>query len=142
MKNGITYKARIVIIRFAKTFPFILCTLVLLSYVDCMIALATENFASYGNFIIPYTPFSWFIGKIFEYGIYSIILALILSCAMETCIYNRLCVLYLFIHLIAKHYILQVEMYEEYIYMTCAINIIICSLFVYKGFKILCHYKK
>ena len=134
---NIAHRARIIIVRFAKAFPFILCFILLLSYTESMYATIIGDYATYGNYIVLNTPLSWYIGDLYEYNVYSIIVALMLAFAMETCIYNRLSIMYLLLHIVFKHYIEQYELYIEEIYITVIANILLSGFFCYKGLRIL-----
>lgn len=130
------HKTRVLLIRFAKSFPFVICFIVLFSYSECLIALTTNNYAIYDGAIIPNTPMSWCIARNYEYGVYSIIAAIVLSVAMETCVWNKLAIVYLIVQLLEKHYFENIELYVETIYAIIVVNVAICCFFVWKGVKI------
>lgn len=139
---NVVYQSRILLIRFAKVFPFILCFLVAISFSETLFALLTESYAQMDGCIIPNTPVSWFIARQYEYGIYSVVAALALSVAFETCIYNKLSIVYLTFVLWEKFYFAEIELYPEYIYAICIANILICGFFVWKGIMILTNSRK
>ena len=133
---NLVYKSRIGLIRFAKVFPFLLCFVVLISLSETLFALALSNFVVFDGSIIPNTPFAWFVGEKYEIGIYSVSLAIFLSVAFETCIWNKASEVYLLIYLKQQVYFPTIELYPEYIYAICIANILICGFFCYKGISI------
>lgn len=139
---NIVYKSRVFLVRFAKVFPFILCFIVCISYVESVYALANENFYAYGNDVVLYKPFSWLISEYFIYNWYTILAATVLSFAMETCWYNKVCVVYLCFNAWERDYFITIELYPEYIYAICIANILICGFFCHKGIKILLSSRK
>ena len=84
-----------------------------------------------------YKPISWSIGEYFKYDFVSLFVFIVLSYAIETCIYNKLACLYLGVNLYEKSYFSTIELYPEYIYIICTTNILISGFFVFKGIKIL-----
>lgn len=134
---NIVYQSRVLLIRFAKAFPFFLCFLVAISFSETLIALLTDSYANlYGN-IVPYKPLSWFIARQYEYGILSVISALALSVAFETCVWNKLCIVYLAFVLWEKYYLIDIELYIEQIYMITFGNIVVSAFLIYKCIKML-----
>lgn len=133
---NLVYKSRIGLIRFAKVFPFILCFIVLVSLSETLFALAISDFVVFDGGITLNTPFAWFIGEKYEIGIYSVLLAIFLSIAFETCIWNKISEVYLLAYLKQQTYFPTVELYPEYIYAICIANILICAFFCYKGITI------
>ncbi len=139
---NLVYKSRIGLIRFAKVFPFILCFIVLVSLSETLFALVLSDFVVFDGNIIPSTPFAWFVGEKYEIGIYSVLLAIFLSIAFETCIWNKASEVYLLIYLKQQVYFPTIELYPEYIYAICIANILICGFFCYKGVRILTSSRK
>lgn len=134
---NLVYKSRVGLIRFAKVFPFLLCFIVLISLSETLFALALSDFVVFDGGIIPNTPFAWFVGEKYEIGIYSASLAIFLSVAFETCIWNKASEVYLLIYLKQQVYFPTIELYPEYIYAICIANIIVAWYLTYKGIKIL-----
>lgn len=139
---GTTYKARVFLVRLAKVFPFVLCTIVCISYFESLYALLFESYYEIEGSMILYKPISWTIGKVFLYEWYTIAMAVVLSFAMETCINNKLCILYLCANAWERDFFITIEMYEEYVYVIVIANIIISAFFVYKGTTILINSRK
>ena len=131
------YKSRVLLIRFAKVFPFIICFLALISYTEDVYALIREDYMQFDDGYILYKPLSWNIAKLFVYDWYTIITATVLSFAFETCWYNKACVVYLCFNTWERDYFITIELHPEYIYAICIANILICSFFCYKGLRIL-----
>lgn len=96
---NLVYKSRIGLIRFAKVFPFILCFIVLVSLSETLFALVLSDFVVFDGGITPNTPLAWFIGEKYEMCIYSVLLAIFLSIAFETCIWNKTSEVYLLAYL-------------------------------------------
>jgi hypothetical protein len=134
---NLVYKSRIGLIRFAKVFPFILCFIVLVSLLETLFALVLSDFVVFDGNITPSTPFAWFVGEKYEMGIYSVLLAIFLSVAFETCFWNKASEVYLLIYLKQQVYFPTIELYPEYIYVICLSNIIVACYLTYKGIKIL-----
>lgn len=130
------YKSRIGLIRFAKVFPFILCFIVLVSLSETLFALVLSDFVVFDGGVTPNTSFAWFIGEKYEIGIYSVLLAIFLSIAFETCVWNKASEIYLLVLLKQQTYFPTIELYIEYIYAICIANILICAFFCYKGITI------
>lgn len=128
------HKARIWLIRVGKILPFIVCFIVLISWLESLFYTSTENFVEWGNVIIPNTRLSFFIGQYFEYNLQMLFVLVVLSIAIETCVYNKLACAYLGFNLLEKSY-LDFELEPTYIYIICTINIVITSFLCYKGVK-------
>ena len=129
-------KFRRLLIQLGKILPFVICFLVCINYIEILFAVATYDFLDWNGIVVPNTPFSFFIGQYFEYNIQMLVVLIIISIAIETCIYNKLSCAYLGINLFEKSYF-NSELYPQYIYLICIINIIISAFFVWKGLRIL-----
>ena len=130
---NLVYKSRIGLIRFAKVFPFLLCFIVLISLSETLFALLLSDFVILDGSLIPNTPLAWFIADKYEFEIYSVLAAIFLSIAFETCVWNKASEIYLLALLKQQTYFPTIELYIEYIYAICIANILICVLFIYKG---------
>ena len=129
-------KARRFLIRIGKALPFVVCFLLLLHYLECLIAIVTESYLLYDSFAILYTPFSFMLGSYFEYNLQMLVVLFVMSIAIETCYWNKLACLYLWANLLEKSYF-DFEMNAWMISVICTLNILISGFFVYKGVKIL-----
>lgn len=129
-------KFRRLLIRVGKILPFIVCLLILLQYAETAFALLLSDFLVYDDMVIPNTPISFFIGRYFEYNLQMFVVLCIISIAIETCLANKTCCVYLGVNLYEKSYFANVELYTEYIYAICIANILICAFFCYKGITI------
>ena len=134
---SIVYKSRIFLVRFAKTLPFILCFIVAISYTESLYALTFESYYAYGDSVVLYKPLSWFIGEYFVYNWYTILAATVLSFSMETCWYNKACIVYLCINAWERDYFMTIELEPTYIYIICLANVIVAGYLTLKGIKIL-----
>lgn len=129
-------KFRRLLIRVGKILPFIVCLLILLQYAETAFALLLSDFLVYDDMVIPNIPISFFIGRYFEYNFQMFVVLCIISIAIETCLANKACCVYLGVNLYEKSYFANVELYTEYIYAICAANIIVSAYFTYKGISI------
>ena len=135
MKSGIVKSARLLLIELGKFAPFIVCFIVLISYCESLYALITNDYLIYDNELTLNKAISWFIGRYLTYNIITIISLVVISIAVETCIWNKLCIAYLAFQLYEKHYFMTIELYEDTIYCIVIANIIIMILLLYKGIK-------
>ena len=138
MNKNIIHKARVLLIETGKMLPFVVCFVVVISYTECLCSLLMESYAEYENSVVLNKPISWFIGQYFEYNVITLIILLTISVAVETCVWNKLAIVYLAIQLAEKEYFITVELYPEYVYAIVIANIIVSGFFVWKGIKILC----
>lgn len=133
---NIANNARRLLINLGKALPFIVCFLVFLSYMEGTCAVLTENYIYFRDYVLPNKPISFAIGEYFEYDIMSVLVMFIISVAVETCVWNKLAVLYLALHLVLKSY-LDFELEPYAIYAISISQILISGFFVYKGVRIL-----
>ena len=133
---NLVYKSRIGLIRFAKVFPFLLCFIVLISLSETLFALLISDFVILDGSLTPNTPLAWCIADKYEFEIYSVLAAIFLSIAFETCVWNKASEIYLLVLLKQQTYFPTIELYIEYIYAICIANILICAFFCYKGITI------
>ena len=134
---NIVHRSRVLLINIGKMLPFAVCLIVLISYIETLISLSSSNFVLLNGSYIPNKPISWFIGQYFEYNVITLIILLTISVAVETCIWNKLAIVYLAIQLAEKEYFITVELYPEYVYTIVIANILICGFFCYKGIRII-----
>ena len=97
-------KFRRLLIRVGKILPFIVCLLILLQYAETAFALLLSDFLVYDDMVIPNTPISFFIGRYFEYNLQMFVVLCIISIAIETCLANKACCVYLGVNLYEKSY--------------------------------------
>ena len=129
-------KVRRLLIQIGKILPFVICGLLLFGYAETLFAVITSRFLDWNGIVIPNTPISFFIGRYFEYNLQMLVVLCIISIAIETCVWNKLTCAYLGIVLLQKHF-LDFEMEESTICVICTLNIIVCAVLIYKGFKML-----
>lgn len=127
---------RRLLINVGKILPFVVCFIVLISYVENVYALTIEDYMYYDGYYVLNKQVSNFIGSIFEYNIQTLAVLVLISFAISTCIYNKLACLYLGINLVEKSYF-DFEMEPTYIYIVCIANIIVAGYLTVKGIKIL-----
>lgn len=133
---NVVLRTRYALVRIGKALPFLICFLALVSYTETLFALATSDFVSWGGYVIPNTPISWLVGDYFEYNVQTLVVVVVISIAIETCIWNKLACAYLGVNLWEKAYFASVDIYIEYVYMVAVANIIVSALLVYKGVKL------
>lgn len=129
-------KARVLLIETGKMLPFIICSIVALSYVENLRSLIMTDYVLFDDSLVLNKSISWWIGQYFEYNIIIVVILLIISVAVETCRWNKLACLYLAFNLIEKSYF-DFERDIETIYCICIINIIASTYLTYKGIKII-----
>lgn len=129
-------KIRRLLINLGKVLPFILCFVLLIGYTESIISLVFDNYLNYENYLTLSTPLSFWIALKFQYDYLTLFIITIISFAIETCKWNKLAILYLLMQLWEKDYFFTIELYKEYIYLICIINIIVCTFFVLKGITI------
>lgn len=127
---------RRLLIRIGKTLPFVVCFFVCFNYAESLYALTTDNYLLYDNVVIINTKASFFFGSYFEYNLQMLVVLVILSIAIQTCIFNKLACMYLGINLWEKSYF-DFELEPTYIYIICIINIIVAGYLTYKGMRII-----
>lgn len=138
MNHQSVTKARILLIRLGKLSPFLVCFLVLISYIENLYALIFDEYILFDNALVLYKPISNFIGDYFEYNLITVILLIVISIAVETCIWNKLCIAYLAIQLYEKHFFVSVELYKETILLIVCANIAVIVVLLYNGIKQIC----
>ena len=132
---------RKLLIKIGKVLPFIVCFIAFINFMEMAFATATSDFLVYDGIIIPNTPISFFIGQYFEYNLQTLAVLVIISIAIETCIYNKLACGYLGANLAEKSYF-DFELEPTTIYIICLANIIVAGYLTYKGIKILLSSRK
>ena len=130
-------KVRRLLIQIGKSLPFLSCFLVFVSYAENLFALATNDFLYYDWYYIVNTPISFAIGLKFEYDLLMVVVAMILSIAIETCKWNKFALCYLTTNLFQKSYLANIELDALVIYIICLVNILVAGYLTYKGIKIL-----
>ena len=129
---------RRLLIQVGKVLPFVVCFLVVINCVETVFALATNDFLMYDGIVIPNTIISFFIGRYFEYNLQMLVVLVILSISISTCVYNKLACLYLGINLLEKSYF-DFELEPTTIYIICLANIIAAGYLTWKGISIYLH---
>lgn len=129
-------KARFLLIRLGKVAPFVVCMIVALSYIEDICMLSSNNFIQFYDGVYVEKPISWFIGNYFKYDIGTIFVLVVLSFAIETCVYNKMACGYLGVNLMEKSFF-DFELEPTMIYVICIANIIVAWYLIWKGFRIL-----
>lgn len=126
---------RVLLIRLGKVSPFLITFLVFISYVESLLALMTNSLAEYNGEVVLYKPLSWAIASYFEYDMYVVAFLTILAIAIETCIWNKLSLLYLFIQLIEKGLLAHVMLDLWAYYIIVITNVLISLVLTLKGIR-------
>lgn len=130
-------KFRRLLIRLGKILPFVMCAFVFACYCESLFALSFNKYVMYQDSLVLNTPISFAIASKVQYDIFTLFIILVISISVETCRWNKLALLYLFVQLGEKSYFTKVELYAEYIYFIITLNLLICAFFVYKGITII-----
>lgn len=128
---------RRLLIKFGKSLPFILCFVIGFSYAEAVVAMLTDRVVYYSDFAIPYMPISYKLASIFEYDWLTILAMTILCYAIETCVWNKIGILYAACQLLFKNYIVDYTFDPWAIYTICAANIAVSGYLAAKGIRIL-----
>lgn len=134
--SHVAWNARKLIIDIGKVLPFLVCCVVILSYVESLFSLALSDFLYLDGAMILNTPLSYLVGQIFEYDVIMFAIMLVLGLAIEACRWNILTTLYLGIHLLEKSYF-DFELTPFCIYLIILSNLIVSCYLVYRGIKAL-----
>ena len=130
-------QARILLIRFARVFPFAICVFVIVSYIEAIysISFSDYSFIASEHCFIPTKHLSWIIGNMYTYNMWTVFVALFLAVCFETCLYNRLSIVYLMLNLMQRRIFLNIEVTETTAIAVSLINIVCAMYLVYKGCK-------
>lgn len=130
--------ARKALIRMGKSLPFILCFIILISYLENIYAIATNDYINYGGCLIYNTPVSFYIGAFAEYDIVFMVAVTIISIAIEVCIYNLIAVAYCWFNILQRYLLWEYGPFDNEIYYIVAIaNVAFAAWITYKGISIL-----
>lgn len=134
MNNPLANAARKTLIRFGKIFPFVLCSIILTSYVENLYAVLTFNVVIVDGIIIYNTPLSFMIGMKFEYDVLFSFISSIISLSVEVCKYNLMAISYIWFNLTERHYLFNNRPYDnEAYYILCLANILVAGYLTVKG---------
>ena len=136
MNNNFITKTRVKLIQIGKIAPFVVCFVVFISYTEDVYSLMFDRYVEFSDGVYLRKDLSWFIGNYFKYDLATLSFLVVLSCAIETCIYNKLACLYLGINLLEKSFF-DFELEPTAIYLICLANILVAGYLTYKGVKIL-----
>lgn len=128
-------KARRILIQIGKMLPFLICLILLVAYTESLVAITNCSYLSFGESTTLNTPISFWIADVFEYDWLCVTITLIISIAIETCVWNKIAITYLILHLIFKESVSDVELSELEISVLCTLNILITSFLIHKGTK-------
>lgn len=136
MNNNFITKTRVTLIQIGKIAPFVVCFVVFISYTEDVYSLMFDRYVEFSDGVYLRKDLSWFIGNYFKYDLATLSFLVVLSCAIETCIYNKLACVYLGINLAEKSYF-DFELEITTIYIICLANIIASAYLTYKGLNII-----
>lgn len=141
MNNNFITKTRVTLIQIGKIAPFVVCFVVFISYTEDVYSLMFDRYVEFSDGVYLQKDLSWFIGNYFKYDLATLSFLVVLSCAIQTCVYNKLACAYLGINLAEKSYF-DFELEPTTIYIICIANILICCFFCHKGIRILTSSRK
>jgi hypothetical protein len=130
-------RARILLIETGKTLPFVFCLVVTVSYCENLHSMITDDFVLYDGSFVLNKPVSWFIGQYVEYDMVTVVILLVISVSVETCVWNKVSILYLSVQLAEKEMFISTEFSTAVVYVICVINIAISGYLTYKGMSTL-----
>ena len=136
MNNNFITKTRVTLIRIGKIAPFVVCFVVFISYTEDVYSLMFDRYVEFSDGVYLRKDLSWFIGNYFKYDLATLSFLIVLSCAIETCVYNKLACLYLCINLLEKSYF-DFELEPTAIYIICLANITVAGYLTVKGIKMI-----
>lgn len=136
METSLERIAKVRLIQMAKVFPFVLCGFIAILYTECFVSLVAFDVVNYKGYYILNTPLNFFVANYYEYSTLTIIGIGILAFALETCMWNKLCVYYAAFNLLEK-YLFTSEISLIALYAIVVLNIIVSSYLAYKGVRIL-----
>ena len=131
----VVYSARKALINLGKLFPFLLCVVVGLQYVEMLFSSILSHFCIYGGVVMPYMPLSSIVARFYEYDFISVVFTLILAYAIETCKWNKMAIAYLLFNLLEKQY-LTMPLYIDEICIICVANLMAIFYLLWKGINI------
>lgn len=132
MIDGLVHRTRVTLIRMGKVAPFVICVVVLVSYLEDVLSLTSNNYMQFDDGVYLSKPVSWCIAQYFKYDIMTVFILSVISISIETCVFNKLACIYLLVNLIEKSFF-DFEMEPSAIYCICIVNIIISGWLVQKG---------
>ena len=131
----IDYKARQFLVEIGKALPFVVCAIVAICYMESIISTVCENYIAFEDGATALnTPVSFAIGRVFKYDWMLVFVLTVLSFAIRTCVWNKLCVLYLALQIFERQYFTTIDLYENQIISIATVNLIVCGFLIYKGF--------
>lgn len=138
MNNPLANAARKTLIRFGKIFPFVLCSIISISYIENLYIVLTFNVIIVDGIIIYNTPLSFMIGMKLEYDVLFSFISSIISLSVEVCKYNLMAIAYIWLNLTERHYFFNNRPCDnEIYYIICLANILVAGYLTVKGIKIL-----
>lgn len=127
---------RRLLVRSGKVLPFVLCFLVGLHYIETTICITTNNYALCNGYTITNASIMRYVANILEYDFLGWLTLSVISISVQTCLTNKLSLLYLLANIGQKEYFANVEIETTTAIIVAVINAIICGYFTYKGITI------
>ena len=132
MSSGAPNAARRVLVRGGRALPFILCSLVAVSYMEELYALVMDKYVMNEGYMYLDTPLTCEMAKYVKYDLVSVVVTLIISVSIEACKWNMFAVLYLGVNLLEKYvFTFEFDTWGAYTFLTA--NMLISVFLVYKG---------
>lgn len=135
--KGFIYQVRRLLILVGKMLPFVLCFVVLLCSIETIYCVLSDNLIKCGEYTLLNTKMSFALAPLFDYGYLVLALLFILSISIESCIHNKLALLFLCDYEFQGDYFASVEVTTTIVICVTLINAMLCVYFVQKGIKVL-----
>lgn len=127
--------ARRLLINIGRALPFVLCSLVFISYAEQLFSLVFDRYVEMDGYMYLDTRITSTIATYVKYDWLFACLTFVISIAIEACRWNILSALYLFVNLLEKH-VCTFEFEEWSAYLFLIANLLTSLYFSYKGISL------
>ena len=127
--------ARRLLVHIGRALPFVLCSLVFISYAEQLFSLVFDRYVEMDGYMYLDTRITSTIAMYVKYDWFCACIAFVISIAIEACRWNILAALYLFVNLLEKHVCtFEFEEWSAYLFLTA--NMLTSLYFSYKGISL------
>lgn len=131
-------KFRRILINMGKAMPFILVFIVMVSYIETLYAITSQNIVmDYCDTMVYDVPISDLIGNVVYCDWFDVLLLFILSTALECCYRNHLAVALLGLNLIVRAVLENTILESGTLICVCGTMAVLCALSVISGLLML-----
>lgn len=127
--------ARRLLIHIGRALPFVLCSLVFVSYAEQLFSLVFDRYVEMDGYLYLDTRITSTIATYVKYDWVGACITFVISVAIEACRWNILASLYLFVNLLEKH-VCTFEFEEWPAYVFLIVNMLTSLYFSYKGISL------